>query len=215
MQWCKLGRAVFRCRSVVVRSDGIVVSAKVRSPEVAHYLEGLRPSQWSAGQAVRLTWSGKTTLARVREVEATTMSTRGALVKITLERQEGGQDAMAEISTSANGRSYGPADITEVWLRSALFGEPNPLGLMSGLVPSSDPLRPLRKQPLPEDSLRAICEVLLTENLVGSGRASRITNLRLGVPIAGKRRLTLRWVESQRYTNVEPGARSIDGRINL
>lgn len=122
---------------------------------------------------------------------------------------------MAEISTSAGGQHYGPGDITEVWLRSVLFGERNPLGSASGLVPSSDPLRALRNRALPEDSLRAICHLFLTEALVGTGRASRLTNVRLGLPIRGERRFALGWVEAARYTNVEPAAHSIDGKVNL
>lgn len=35
---------------------------------------------------------------------------------------------MRDVSFSMGGRTYSPADLTEIGVREALFGEPNPLG---------------------------------------------------------------------------------------
>ena len=57
----------------------------------------------------------------------------------------------------------------------------------------SDPLRPLRESPVSEEIIRPPSELLVTDLLVGTGRAKSIREFRLGVPIRGRRSLTLAW----------------------
>lgn len=214
--WVKLGNAVFRCQEIHDRGSEIEVVARLRDVPVAQYIEGLRPSQYSGGQEVRFTWPHKSAAVRVVGVESRTTSTRGSTLMISLERHERGNDGMQDFSTSAGGRAYSADDITEVKLKHLLFGEPNPLGEMMGsLGPAVDPLASLRGKRLSEDALRAVCTLLLTEALVGSGRASRITDFQMGIPVAGQRRLRLSWTEPKRYVNAVPGQRAIDGVIRL
>jgi len=63
--------------------------------------------------------------------------------------------------------------------------------------------------------IRPVVHVLLTDALVGSGRASRITRFRLGPAITGRRRLELAWQAPVRYQNVDPEVRQIDGIVSL
>ena len=67
---------------------------------------------------------------------------------------------------------------------------------------------------LPEEILRPIVRLLLTEALVGSGRATRIRNLRVGVSVGGTRSLMLEWEGSSSYTN-PPQIRSIAGSAHF
>jgi hypothetical protein len=110
-----------------------------------------------------------------------------------------------------------PADLTESALRTVLFGEPNPLAdqHMGFAAEISDPLRPLRESPVSEEIIRPLSELLLTDFLVGTGRATSVREFRLGVPIQGRRSLTLAWETPNRYVNEATTTRSIQGKVNI
>jgi hypothetical protein len=103
-----------------------------------------------------------------------------------------------------------PEDLTELAMRIALLGEPNPLGRMSFMAQSSDPLPALEALGLSEDSFGQVAQLLIAEELIGRRGASHITQFRLG-PRHGGRRLRLGWVPARRYANVEPVERMIEG----
>ncbi len=77
------------------------------------------------------------------------------------------------------------------------------------------PLPALASQNLSEEIIRPVLRVLVTEELVGNGRAARITEFKLGPPVAGERRLALGWADRRRYVNEEPGAHRIEGVVEL
>ena len=107
---------------------------------------------------------------------------------------------------------WSPEDLTELALRVALFGEPNPLGTMAFMAEIQSPIPDIDQTGLDEDSFTAATEVLLTETLVGSGRAERITSLQIG-PARSGRPLQLEWVAQRRFSKVEPGRRRVEGRL--
>ncbi len=116
---------------------------------------------------------------------------------------------------SING--LGPADMTEIAIRHAVFGERSspkrqPFDLFSEM---SDPFAPLRSQPVSEEILRPIAELLLTDQLVSEGRAERITAFRFGVPVGGIRRCQIGWQVKKRYGNDHDEVRRIDGSVKL
>lgn len=101
-------------------------------------------------------------------------------------------------------------------LRRALFGEAVRLGeLTEHLAEIDDPFRRLAGLGLSEEVVRPVAHLLLTEALVGEGRASRITRFRLGPPVAGRRRLELAWQAPARYHGAEPEERHIDGVVTI
>jgi hypothetical protein len=104
-----------------------------------------------------------------------------------------------------------------VALRTALFGEPNPLSdqHMGFMAEIKDPLEPLRGSPVSEEIIRPLSELLLTDLLVGTGRAKSIRAFRLGVAIRGHRRLTLTWETPSRYSNEPTTERKISGEVNV
>jgi hypothetical protein len=133
--WCKLGNIVFRASEVADHGAELRVTARVRSDEVIHALERLRGERGLRGDDARFTWGGRSRFVRVASLTTTTTAARSKTVVLTLEAREEPRDHLIEMSV--NGRS--PADLTEAALRSALFGERNPLedqhmGFMAEIV---------------------------------------------------------------------------------
>jgi hypothetical protein len=113
------------------------------------------------------------------------------------------------LDMSFEGRS--PEDLTELAMRIALLGEPNPLGNMSFLAAATNPLLSLADLRLSEDSIEHIARLLIVEELIGSRGADHITQFRLGPPNAGHRRLRLGWMPARRYVNLDPVEHLIEG----
>ena len=86
-----------------------------------------------------------------------------------------------------------PDDLTDAALRTALFGEPNPLARqhMDFMAEMPDPLQPLRDARVPDEIVRSLAELMIVDELVGSGWAARVTKFRLGASVGGQRRLEL------------------------
>src|SRR5207244_12324089 len=133
--------------------------------------------------------------------------------RVQLEMEEQPRDHLSDLSIGG----MTPADLTESALRTVLFGEPNPLtGRHMGFATEiEDPLSPLRPSPVSEEIIRPLSELLVTDLLVGSGRARSIRAFRLGISIRGRRRLTLAWETPSRYANDPVTVRSISGAVNL
>lgn len=211
--WCKVGRAMFRARRVSDDGSRIVVEADLRDAAVVAAIEELRPGQWSHSRTVRVSWARGTRLIAVDNVliEATAGRARHVHIEGSVaEASKGGSDLH---DMSFNGKS--PEELGELAVRIALLGEPNPLGTMSFLVDMPNPLAALADLGLSEDTVPAVSEVLLVEELVGSGRADRLTTFRLGPERNGQRRLLLEWLPRRRYSNVQPEGRSLEGEVRI
>jgi hypothetical protein len=214
--WVKLGPVVFRARKISDGRERIAVEARVRDRDVLAALEALAPDRWGRAEEALLIYAGRARPARIEELALTTTAGSGSDVRLALVPGEKRSDSMSEISVSEDGRTYSPADLTELGLRHELFGEPLPRGgLLAPMADLGGLLRPLEEVRLSEEIVRPIVHLLLTEALVGRGRAARVIRLRLGSPIAGRRKLELDWETPRRYTNVPPERRSIEGVVNL
>jgi hypothetical protein len=66
---------------------------------------------------------------------------------------------------------------------------------------------------LSEEAVPAVAELLVIEELVGAGRADRVTTLRVAPRRHGRRRVILEWLPRRRYTNVAPDVRSVEGEV--
>lgn len=211
--WCKLGKAVFRSTEVEDSGETIHVSARVRDDVVARFLEELRGDKWGRGSSVRFTWSGRSRDVRVAGVHVKTTTARSKMFRLDLEVQESSQDPLLDISFGKRT----PADLTEIGLRSVLFGEPNPLvdQHMGFAAELEDPLEPLRENPVSEEIVRPISELLITDVLVGTGRARSILQFRLGVPLKGYRKMELSWEPRSRYSNEPLETRGITGDVRI
>jgi hypothetical protein len=211
--WCKLGNAVFRASEVADAGAEIRVTARVRSDEVAHALEALRGERGFRGDEARFTWAGRSRVVRVESLKTTTTTSRSRTFHLTLERGEERRDSLIEISV--NGRSA--AEIAEIALRVVLFHEPNPLEdqHMGFMTEMPDPLEPLRAAAVPDEIVRPLAELLVVDELVGSGRAERVTAFRMGALVGGMRRLALEWVPFRHYTNERATTRRVEGQVRL
>ena len=187
--WTKLGSIVFRATKVVHAGNEIAVTARVQSDDVAHALETAAPNDFGAGEEHRFTWAGRCRSVRVASVGSTTTTARSRLMQLQLKIVDGHQDNMLEVSLA----DKTPDDLTDVALRTALFGEPNPLASqhMDFMAEMSDPLEPLRVAGAPDEIVRSLAEVMIIDELVGSGRAARVTQFKLGTSVGGLRKLEL------------------------
>ena len=79
-----------------------------------------------------------------------------------------------------------------------------------------DPLQPLRDVRVPDEIVRSLAELMIVDELVGTGRAARITRFQLGTAVGGLRRLELEWEPPQRYANERrrPKRKSV-GQVRL
>ena len=211
--WCKLGNVVFRAMEVEDRGAVIHVRARVKDDAVARALEEARGDRFNRGTAAHFTWSGRSKYVKVAEVHATTTSARSKMFRLELEIDEAPQDHFLEMSIG--GKT--PADLTESALRTVLFGERNPLAdqHMGFAAEINDPLAPLRESPVSEEIIRPLSELLITDVLVGTGRARSIRGFRLGVAIRGRRSLSLSWETAGRYANEPVTVRSIKGEVSI
>ena len=212
--WAKLGWILFRATEVTHAGNEITVTARVQSDDVAHALESIAPDNFGARGEHRFTWAGRSRHVRVANVRSTTTTARSKLMHVQLEVVEGHRNPLIEVTV--NGQT--PTELTELALRVALFGEPNPLARqhMDFMAEMPDPLQPLRDAGVPDEIVRSLAEVMIVDELVGSGRAARVTKFRLGASVGGRRRLELNWEPPRWYANERRGRiRSVAGQVRL
>lgn len=211
--WVKLGNIIFRAREVAYQSEQVDVQARVQSDEVAHALEELSPGAYGTSDTLRFTWSGRSRNVRVKSVAVKTTAARSRMISLALETV--GQDADSLMEMSFNGMT--PDDLTEVAVRAALFKEKNPSSNqhMEFMTEMADPFESLRNAKVPDEIIRPLAELLLVDELVGSGRASRIHHFRLGASITDSRQLEFSWDPPKRYTGEKRSRREIRGRVSL
>jgi len=209
--WCKVGGALFRARRYSDDGTRLTVEASVRDDNVLAELEGLRPGDWYGRQSSRITCAGRTHAVQIDAVVVEATAGRSRLVRIEATKSRERRNDTGLLGVTFESRS--PDDLTELALRVALFGEPNPLGHMAFMAEMDNPISELNQMGLDEDSFGGAAEVLLVESLVGSGRAARVTALQIG-PTRSGRPLRLEWVAPRRFSNVEPERRRIEGLLH-
>lgn len=210
--WVKLGHLIFRASEIIVSGTNLSITAHVRDGQVADALEALRPGSWG-GQEMEFTDPSRSIRVRIRDVQSTARSAGSRELQISADIVDGasGLGLGLDFSVQSQGRTFTPNDLTELALREHLFGEINPADPGYGSL--SDPLA-LFPAGIAEDAIRPLLRLFLAEALIGGGRASRLVAVRLGVPVAGSRRILIEWEGSTRYSN-PPERRSIDGQISI
>ena len=212
--WAKLGAILFRASEVVHEANQIAITACVQSDAVAYALETLAPDRFGAREEHRFTWSGRSRQVRMTNIRTTTTTARSKSVRLQCEVAEDRRDSLLGVALSGQT----PDDLTDLALRSVLFGEPNPLAgqHMGFLVEIPDPLQPLRDANVPDEIVRPLAELMIVDELVGSGRAGRVTTFRLGGPVRGRRKIELAWEPPRRYETEQTTPRPpLVGRVRL
>jgi hypothetical protein len=105
-------------------------------------------------------------------------------------------------------------ELVEAGVRALFLGEPLPpsLGMLDFMTDTGidrDELQQAFAQP--NEVAEAITRLVVTEGLVGSGRAARIGSFTLGPRVGHARRVEIEWVDPRAYTNVEPARRRLAG----
>ena len=208
--WCKVGQVLFRARRHSDDGNRISIEATLRDDDVIAALESLRSGNWHHAQPSRITCAGRTDEVNIDTVTVETGAGRARLVRIeaTKSRIMHGHDLL--LDASFNDRS--PADLTELAIRGALFGETNPLGPMAFTAEIDNPLLGIAQLGLDDDSFAGVAETLLVEALVGSGRVGRISGLQIG-PARSGRPIRFEWHTPRRYSNTESERRQIKGNL--
>lgn len=204
---------MFRATEVADDGNDLRVTARVRSDDVAHALEEMRGGNFSRGGEARFTWSGGSRMVRVTTVETTSTSARSRMVRLQLETRENSRHHSWEISTSG----YSADDLTDAGLRTVLFGTRHPLAgqHLEFMGQIGDPFAALRAARVPDEIMRPLAELMFVDTLVGTGRAARVTEFRLGAAVRGTRRLVAGWQPPRRYSNERSKPRLIEGDVRL
>ena len=208
--WCKVGHVLFQARRHSDDGTHITVEASVRDDNIVAELEALRPGDsYGSRQSSRITCMGRSHAVEIDSVVVEATTGRSRTVRIEATKSQERRNWLQE--TALNGIT--PEDLTVVALRTALLGEPSPLEELAFLVKIDNPIPHIDQLGLDEDSFVGAAEVLLVESLVGSGRAERITELRLG-PARSGRPIRLEWVAPRRFIDIEPERRQIEGKLS-
>lgn len=207
--WIKVGDACIRADVIRDEGSGITLEAEVRDLAVARYLEGLRAGQLGRSPDIPIALADRAGTGRVKRVisERRSASVRHIELFADVQWGEGLGGAM-----DAGTTGFSADDLTEVGLRAGLLGESLPAGLgsMQFMVDASDPLLDLPTG-LPPAAEQAVGHLLISERLLASGKAADISRFALGPALLGQRRIELIYGDPQRYTNVKPGERQIEG----
>jgi Domain of unknown function (DUF4062) len=210
--WCKLGDNIFRTHTITDEGHRLTVRANISDAAVLASLEGLRPGAWAGKHETRVTYAGRSYAVRVATVTSIITSTRASGVEINLDRAPDREPGGMTFSVSFDANTYTGDDITELNLRHALFGETLPRGLLTFRRDINDPLSQLQGTALPVEIHRAVADLLITETLIGSGRASRVARVQLAPAAPHGRRLVVEWA-GRTDRNTPTGLRSIDGYL--
>jgi uncharacterized protein DUF4062 len=194
--WCKLGSLIFRAREITESPGEATIEATVHDAAVSDGLQEL--SDPFHRSELLLTFPGRCLKATARQIQAVTRAARTRDFRIELKVEA----APTPQAYRLNDMSW--EDMTDLAIRVSLFGEPNPLGLMSGQAEIPNPFPLLALAGVAEEALRPLAQILLTEILVVHRGVQRITRFRLGRPIAGKRPLRLEWLPRRAYANEPP-----------
>jgi hypothetical protein len=213
LPWCKLGSLVFRATTIDQRGNTLTVAARIHSDEVARALAAFAGPRSGREHDARFTWQGRSRSVRVRSVESARRWTRSRVMRLGLEVIDEPHGDGAGIRTG----DLGPADLTDVALRAALFRDPDALsdkrlGFFSEIP---DPLQALREARVSDDIVRLVAGLLVVDALVGSNLAVRVTAFRLGDPIGDARPALLSWLAPQRYSGERTVTRTIKGWVRI
>lgn len=211
--WCMVGGVVIRARSVEDDGSVVTVRASVHDQAALAGLEELRPHQWGGARDTWMTWAGRSVPVRPRGVRTTTTSSRATDVVMQLDRlpDRGQSGTWAGAAITMSGTTYRADDLTALALRTALFAEPVPSRHMS-MVPDLGDLPSQVPAGLSTETYRAVLSLVVTEALVRSGRAGRVTRLQVSPPGPAGRRVVVEWAGLAAQGR-PPSSGAVDGYV--
>ena len=212
--WAKWGHIIFRSKEITERNDQITVKAQVRDLVVAKALQELSTENTGGRSERKFTWGGWCRNVRPTAFRTTTTTNRATGVQIQFEVIEAWNDGFRITETA----DHSTEELNAMLVQTALFGGPHPLAGsgMESMTKIADPIGPLRKARVPDEIVRNLTELMITESLVGSGRAVSVKTFRLGTMTKGGRKLELTWIPATPYeTGGMNRPKTITGYVNL
>jgi hypothetical protein len=205
-----LGDVVFRATRIRDTGKEIAISAAIHDHAVVAALEGMRPNWWNSTDR-RLTYASRSRLTEVKQVIASVETSRSTRVEILATPSSSSSDDRP-FHVTIGSDDYTTDDLIEINLRKALFGTAGPplTQIIGGTL--KDPLAPLRRAHTPDELVRSIARLLITESLVGSGQAAAVTQVLLSQRFDGEREIFVEW---QPRTKAVSRPRSVRGRVQL
>jgi hypothetical protein len=204
--WVKLGELVFRAREIRERSGSVTIVAVVRDQGVVAALRAL--DQRHGRHGMSLSFPERTVAAEVKSVGSTMRAARA--VEFELELNVGEPPQPTRIAY--NGIPWD--ELTKLAIEVSLLGAPNPLGMMAHMVQMPNPFPALQQAGVPEESLRPIARLMLSEILVVERGIERLVRFQLGRSIRGRRRLAIGYQVPPAYSNQPaPAPFEVEGDI--
>jgi hypothetical protein len=206
--WVKLGDYVCRADLIADHGETVTITARLND-EIAHSFEAMRDQQWGRPR-LKLTYGTRVVEGEVGAVRRTVRAGGTDQIEIELARVQQPQVEVMRAGTSG----LSADELVEAGMRALFLGEPLPpsLGMLDFMTDTGiggDDLQQAFAQP--NEVAEAITRLVVTEGLVGSGRAGRIASFALGPRVGGARRLEIEWVDPRAYTNVAPAHRRLEG----
>lgn len=206
--WLKIGDLVFRVDEIVDAGGAVAIRARV-SEEIAHHLESLRDSGYGRHRVTYVSRS-RVAAAEVGSIQRTTRAGGAEDLSVELVNLKMPDNGAMRIATAG----YTAEGLVELGVRAIFLDDPIPdqvgmLGSLTGTGISTDDLR--QAFDLPNEFSEAVVRLIVTEGLVGTGKAKRIISLTLGPRTGDARRLALEWEDPRVYQSVTPSRRRVEG----
>jgi hypothetical protein len=207
--WVKLADLVFRADQVDDAGQSARIRARV-SEGVAHRLETMRDRSFGR---IRLQFVHRDRVAEGQLASLRRTTDAGGSDTLTIELAQMRTTDMNAFRAGTSGLS---ADqLVELGMRKLFLGEalPASIRMLESLAETGIDEANLRSAfDQSNETAEAIARLVVTEGLVGSGRARRITSFRLGPRIGDVRRIAIEWEDPRVYSNVNPERRRIEGQ---
>jgi len=206
--WVKLGDYVFRADMIADHGETVTITARLND-EIAHAFDAMRDQQWGRPR-LKLTYGTRVVEGEVGAVHRTVRAGGADQIEIELTRVQPPQIEVMRAGTSG----LSADQLVEAGMRALFLGEPLPpsVGMLDFMTDTGIDVDELRQAfAQPNEVAEAIACLVVTEGLVGSGRAARIASFTLGPRTGGARRVEIAWVDPRVYTNVEPARRRLEG----
>jgi hypothetical protein len=207
--WVKLGDLVFRADLIDDWGATVTVSAPL-GDQAGHVLDDLAAHPYRHPR-VRFAYEDRVVVGELASVRRTVQA--GGMSQRTIELARVEPVPLDPMRAGTAGRSAD--DLVELGMRRLFLGEPLPdaldaLGFMTET--GIEPAALAECFDLPNEVAPAITRLVVSDGLVGSGRASRIASLSLGPAAAGERTIQIEWVDPRLNANAGPERRSLQGQ---
>jgi Domain of unknown function (DUF4062) len=206
--WVKLGDYVFRAELIADHGETVTITAKL-SDEITHAFEAMRDREWGRPR-LKLTYGSRVVESEIGALSRTVRAGGSDEVEIELVRV---QPPQIDVMRAGTGR-LSADELVEAGMRALFLGEPLPpsVGTLDFLADTGinpDDLQQAFTQP--NEVAEGITRLVVTEGLVGSGRAARIGSFSLGPRVGERRRIEIEWTDPRVYSNMEPAVRRLVG----